>query len=151
METIHTRAVSLLAALSVFLLTTGCKGDVCNTPFGEGGVINLSLPDFAPLLNVGGAVIVTHDNYGFDMGHRGILVRHTSLYEFAAFDCSCPYDRDITLLPIEGWNGAVLECPSCGSRFETEYGNPLDGAATSCPLYQYTTHFDGYYTLEIYN
>ena len=118
------------------------RDNICDTPFGEGGVIDIYQPDFIVLANVGGSVTINR-------GHKGIFVRRISFSEFTAFDCTCPNDHEVRLLPLEGWGGAVIRCDTCGSRFETEYGNPLDGAATSCPLYEYRTHFDGT-ILEIY-
>ena len=59
-----------------------------------------------------------------------------------------PY-HEVRLLADSDWGGSVLECPTCHSRFETEYGNPLEGSVTGCPLYQYNTQFDGY-RLTIY-
>lgn len=151
MAIIRMKTNSILAIALLVAALSSCKSDVCDTPFGEGGVFDLSLPSFSPLIPVGGTMVIHYDNYGFEVGHRGIFVRHATLYEFVAFDCTCPKDHDIALQPADGWDGAVLECPACGSKFETEYGNPLDGAETSCPLYSYTAHYDGGYVLEIYN
>lgn len=127
----------------VTILLAGCSRDtLCNTPFGEGGKIDIYQPDFAALQSVGGTVTVNR-------GYKGIFVRRVSFSEFVAFECACPNDHEERLKPLEGWDGAVLECPVCGSKYETEYGQPLDGAASGCPLYEYYTHFDGY-ILEIY-
>ena len=128
--------------ISLLFLTACSKDNICDTPFGEGAVIDINMPDFAALQTVGGTVTVNR-------GYKGIFVRRVSYGEFVAFECACPHCHDVRLLPLEGWDGAVLECPTCHSLFETEYGNPLEGATTSCQLYQYYTHFDGY-ILEIY-
>lgn len=128
--------------LMLFFLFACSKDNTCDTPFGDGAQIDINMPDFAALQTVGGTVTVNR-------GYKGIFVRRVSYGEFVAFECACPHCHDERLLPLEGWAGAVLECPSCHSLFETEYGNPLEGAATSCPLYQYYTQFDGY-ILNIY-
>lgn len=111
-----------------------CGGDRCNTPFGEGDSFDIN--QFSELNNPGGAVVINR-------GHKGILVRRISYNDFIAFECTCPRDHEVRLQSVEGWNYAIVYCPTCGSRFETEYGNPIDGSATGCPLYQYNTSFDG--------
>ncbi len=126
----------------LFFLFACSKDNVCDTPFGDGAVIDINMPDFASLQTVGGTVTVNR-------GYKGIFVRRVSYSDFVAFECACPKCHEVRLLPYDGWDGSVLECPDCHSLFETEYGNPLEGAATSCLLYQYYTHFDGY-ILEIY-
>lgn len=127
--------------LITFLLFSSCAPD-CNTPFGEGAVIDTYQPEFASLSNVGGTVIINR-------GYKGIFVRRVSYSEFVAFECACPHCREVRLLPLDGWEGEVLECPDCKSRYETLYGQPLEGAASGCPLYEYRTHYDGI-LLEIY-
>lgn len=140
----HCLAPLLLFLLFAFIFfSSSCSRDsVCNTPFGVGGDIDITQPDLASLQSVGGTVTINR-------GYKGIFVRRISYGEFVAFECACPHCHEVRLLPYEGWEGSVLECPTCHSLFETEYGNPLEGAATSCPLYQYYTHFDGY-ILSIY-
>jgi len=134
-------SLSLLLLL-IPLLFASCTPDRCRTPFGDGGTLDITMPDFADLASVGGSVTINR-------GHKGIFVRRTSYTSFVAFECACPAGCDVRLLPDGDWGGAVLECPTCHSRFETEYGNPLEGSATGCPLYEYSTHFDGY-LLTIY-
>lgn len=127
-----------LFALTTIILLAGCsREDSCNTPFGEGAQIDIYMPDFASLQNVGGTVTVNR-------GHKGIFVRRISYSEFVAFECACPNDHEVGLQPLEDWNGEVLKCPSCGSMYETINGQPLEGAASGCPLYEYYTSFDGY-------
>lgn len=128
--------------IALALLVAACVPDRCNTPFGEGGSIDITMPDFAALTSVGGSLTINR-------GYKGIFVRRTSYTDFVAFDCACPNDHDVRLLVDSDWGGSVLECPTCHSRFETEYGNPLEGSVTGCPLYQYNTRFDGY-RLTIY-
>ena len=129
------RGMALLF-ISVFSLFTSCSTDSCDTPFGSGGVIDIYQPEFVSLTNVGGTVTVNR-------GYKGIFVRRVSFSQFVAFECACPHCHEVRLVPDPDWGGAVLQCPSCNSRFETEYGNPLDGAATGCPLFEYRTQFDG--------
>lgn len=129
--------------LLLILLLAGCSRDnICNTPFGEGGIIDITQPDFAALQSVGGTVTINR-------GYKGIFIRRISYTDFVAFECACPNDHEVRLLPLAGWDGGVLECPECHSRYETVNGQPLDGAISGCPLYDYYTRFDGY-MLEIY-
>lgn len=131
---------ALIVLLS--LLAVGCDPYQCSTPFGEGGQIDLSLPEFSPLLHPGGAVTINR-------GHKGIFVTRVSYSDFVAFDCACPNDNEVALRPDEEWGNSVLTCPTCQSRFNALDGTPLDGSATPCMLYQYGTSFDGHF-LDIY-
>ncbi|MBO4586376.1 MAG: hypothetical protein J5677_00980 [Bacteroidales bacterium] len=128
--------------ISLLFISSCSRDNVCDTPFGEGGLVDITQPDFAALQNVGGTVTVNR-------GYKGIFVRRISYGEFVAFDCACPHCHEVRLKPMEGWDGGVLECPECHSCYETVNGQPLEGAASGCMLYQYNTHFDGY-ILEIY-
>lgn len=125
------------------LLFTACVGERCDTPMGEGGTIDLLQPDFISLYNSPGATLA------INRGYRGIIVHCTNLEEYVAFDCVCPLDHTTRMLPDDDRAAVMLTCPQCGSRFELYFGNPLDGAATACPLRQYNTYYDGRY-LTIY-
>ena len=140
-----TRCIICVALPLTFHLSpfTSCSRDsVCNTPFGAGGVIDITMPDFASLQTIGGYLTVNR-------GYKGIFVRRISYSEFVAFECACPHCHEERLRPLAGWDGTVLQCPRDSSLFETLYGQPIEGSATPCPLYEYNTHFDGL-NLEIY-
>lgn len=144
------RLARIFRASLFFILPSSClifnsctHENICNTPFGEGAIINIYQPDFNALTNIGGTVTINR-------GYKGIFIRRTTFSDFVAFECACPNDNDVRLEPDPDWDGAVLRCRACGSLYETEYGQPLEGSASGCPLYEYNTHFDGY-TLEIYN
>lgn len=132
----------LISSLS-FIIFTACAGERCRTPFGEGGTIDLTQPDFINLYNNPGETLV------INRGYRGILVHCTNLSEYVAFECACPHCHEVGMTPDDPHRATVLVCPECGSRFEVFFGNPLDGALTSCMLYQYSTHYDGRF-LSIY-
>ena len=125
----------------LFFFFVSCGSDICRTPFGEGG--ELSQPDFVSLYNNPGETLV------INRGYRGIIVHCTNLSEYVAFDCVCPYCRNIGMQPDDSHRASLLECQQCGSRFDLFFGNPLEGAQTACMLYQYNTHYDGRY-LSIY-
>ena len=134
----------LLIFLFSFVTTfSSCGGDVCRTPFGECGELDLLKPDFLSLYNNPGETMV------INRGYRGILVHCTNISEYVAFECACPYCREVGMEPDDPHRASLLECSQCGSRFDVFFGNPLDGALTSCRLYQYNTHYDGRY-LSIY-
>ena len=120
------------------LLLAGCKADRCNTPIGSVGTIDLTLPEFSNLYNNPGGTLVIGN-----AGHKGVLVHCVAMGSYAAFECACPKDHEVRLVPNDDRYAVVLSCPSCGSRFEVIYGNPLEGSATGCPLYQYNTAYDG--------
>lgn len=130
----------LVAAVALFL--SGCHPDQCDTPFGIGGTIDLSMTEFHDLNTVGGALTVNR-------GHHGIFVTRTGVSDFVAFECSCPNGCDVRILPDEEWGNSILTCPVCSSRFSSLTGMPYDGSATPCPLYEYSTALDGQY-LTIY-
>lgn len=131
-----------MVALASFvsLIIYSCGTDRCKTPFGEGGEFDIN--QFGELSTVGGSVVINR-------GYKGILVRRVTYNDFVAFECACPNDHEVRLQSAEGWDYAIMVCPTCGSMFETEYGNPIDGSVAVCPLYQYNTSFDGR-TLSIY-
>lgn len=132
------RLLSLVAALAL----AGCVPDRCNTPFGEGAIINIREAQYAELMNVGGALAINR-------GHRGIVITRVGFSQFVAFELACPADHDVALDSIAGWGYSMLQCPVCASRFYAQTGLPLDGSSTYCPLYEYSTSFDGA-MLEIY-
>lgn len=120
------------------LLATACVDDRCNTPFGEGAVIDVASAEYSILATVGGTATVNR-------GHRGIIVRCDGQGSYSAFEMSCPNDNDTRMLPDERDYAVMLTCPACGSSFDIIYGNPMKNSATPCPLFQYSTSFDGQY------
>lgn len=125
-------AIALLVALA-----GACTPDRCSVPFGEGGTFDVTMPDFSPLSHVGGTMAIG------GIGLMGVQVTRTSYSDFVAFELTCPADHEVRLEVDPAWGGSILQCPVCGSRFNALDGTPFNGAATSCPLYQYSTAFDG--------
>ena len=132
-----------LLPIAVLLLFVACNPERCNTPFGAGGTIDLTMPDFAPLAHVGGSMSVG------GIGYQGVHITRTSYSDFVAFELACPNDHEARLESDPDWGGSILVCPVCSSKFNALDGTPLNGSSTPCPLYEYSTHFDGR-TLEIY-
>ncbi len=131
--------------LGLALLFCGCHVDRCTTPFGEGGELDLLMPEFFNLYNNPGGTLVINRGYR----NTGILVHCMNLGEYVAFGCVCPHCQDQVLQPDDAQRATLLTCPDCGSRFEVYFGNPIEGSQTSCPLFQYNTRYDGRY-LSIY-
>lgn len=130
------RIERLIVVVVALLLLAGCKRDVCDTPIGEVG--DIMLTDYPDIFNnVGGTIVLNR-------GHRGVLVRCEAFGQYAAFECSCPNDHDVRMLPDDDHSAMMLTCPSCGSRFELINGNPLEGSSASCPLHRYSTSVEGY-------
>ena len=126
-----------LAIIALAALFCACHTDHCDTPFGLGGSIDVTMPDFAPLSNVGGSMSVG------GIGNKGVHVTRISYSDFVAFDLVCPNDHNVRLEADADWGGSILTCPVCSSRFNALDGTPFNGASTPCPLYQYSTSFDG--------
>lgn len=125
------------------LLLSSCGDNRCRTPFGDGGELDLLQPDFINLYNNPGETLV------INRGYRGILVHCINYSEYVAFECACPHCRNVGMSPDDPRRASILVCPQCDSRFDVFFGNPLEGAQTSCTLYQYNTHYDGRH-LSIY-
>lgn len=124
--------------IAAMLLAVGCKGHRCDTPIGAANcVIDPNSPLYNRLNNVGGYEYLIG-------GNKGLFVLRTAYNEFVAYERTCPYCKNVAVEAMEGWDGAVLECPSCGSKFNTySDGEALDGSMTACPLYEYSTIYEG--------
>lgn len=137
-----TASNKILLILGMLILTgsfCGCGDERCSTPIGEAYcVLEPDSPLYYSLNTVGGYEYLVG-------GHRGLVVIRTALDEFVCYERSCPACHDVAVEVSKDWGSGVLECPQCGSRFSvyTE-GVPLDGSITRCPLYQYSTTYDGF-------
>lgn len=122
----------------VFTLIAGCNKDrSCDVPIGESRcTLDLTLPSNSSLLDINGYLYI----HG---GNKGICLTHPSINEFVALERTCPNDHGTAVVMRDDSDGLILECPVCGSRFLSIDGTPLDGSATSCSLYQYSTRLDG--------
>ena len=126
----------------VFVLSS-CKGKECNVPI---GVTNFRVEPnsayYSGLNNVGGYMYFTG-------GYNGVVVVRTGYYSFVAYERACPADTGQVKVS-DDWGSSILQCPKCGSCFIVEAdGTPMDGSATPCALYQYSTHYSGG-VLEVY-
>ena len=126
-----------LLLLSLLLLSACGKND-CRVTIGETNFsIRPNEAEYFGLNNPGGYLYLTG-------GHRGIVVVRLAYDRFVAFERTCPEDNSTPVEISSDWGSSLLECPKCHSCFVVENdGIPLDGAATSCPLYQYNTIYSG--------
>lgn len=140
----------LLILLFCSFIVTGCNKDddrnnssrVPNVPTDQ--IININLPSYNALSNVGGFAYVQG-------GSRGIVVYRLSQDQFAAFDRHCTYQvsEGCTIEVDEGTFAIDEEC--CESVFEIINGTPVEGLAQR-PLLQYNTQFNpNANTLRIFN
>lgn len=128
-----------LCLLAVALLFTACvNNNECKVSIGDATFqCDPNSAAYSGLNHVGGYEYFTG-------GHRGVVVVRLSLTEFMAFERTCPCDNDSRVVVSSDYGAQVLECPTCHTLFSTNnYGNPMDGAATRCPLYQYSTRYTG--------
>ncbi len=126
--------VLLLASINVACERDGqCSVSIGSTNF----TIEPNSAYYYGLNNVGGYMYLTG-------GHRGVVVVRTAYDRFVAYERTCPDDNTSAVVVSGDWGSAILECPECHSCFIVEAeGMPLEGSATSCPLYQYSTMYSG--------
>ncbi len=136
---------SILLLSLVFFSTSACdKENQNNIPNVYVSInINPTSALYSHLSVIGGWEYLTG-------GYRGILVYHSSLDEFVAFDRACTYDykKENARIEVEA-NGLTMIDSCCGSRFLILDGSPVNGPA-NVSLKQYRTSYDGY-NLSIYN
>lgn len=130
-----------------FLLLSGCNKNNINPvpsiPFDM--TIDINLPSYNDLINVGGYAYVVG-------GSRGIIVYRRSIDEFVAFDRHSPEDEEGVcpqpLIPDPD-NFLILEDSCSNARFSLYDGSPQSGS--SFGLRQYQTIYNGSNLLRIYN
>lgn len=139
MKALWLKIIHLALCIVPLLLWVSCnKGERCYVPI---GLTNFEIyPNdayYAGLNNVGGYMFL----HG---GHHGVAVVRLAYDQFAAYERTCPVDSNAAVVVSSDWGGQLLECPVCHTLFVTANdGLPLDGGATTCPLYQYSTSYSG--------
>ena len=129
------------------LFYSGCKKNnqnpVPSIPFDI--TIDINLPSYNDLINVGGYAYVNG-------GSRGIIVYRRSIEEFVAFDRHSPEDEagncPQPLVPDPD-NFLILEDSCSNARFSLYDGSPQSGS--SFGLRQYQAIYNGSNLLRIYN
>ncbi len=124
--------------MSILAFTACGRENQCNISIGNTNFqIEPNSAGYPELNNPGGYMY-------FSGGHRGVVIIRTALDHFVAFERTCPEDNTSSVSVSDEWGSTLLECPTCHSRFLVESnGLPLEGSATSCPLYEYSTSYSG--------
>lgn len=127
----------LLCLLALLALFAGCeKWSSCRVPIGDATCqIDPNSPLYPGLNIVGGYEYIVG-------GYSGIVVSRTGMYDFRAYERSCPVDTG-RLEMAEGFGNIVLECPKCHARFNTYDCCPLQGSSTSCFIAEYNAYYSG--------
>lgn len=108
-------------------------------------LINISLPEYIDLQNVGSYAFVNG-------GSKGIIVYRVSQEQFIAFDRHSPADASFNCpMPLTPREDNFLELSdSCSTaRFSLLDGSAIEGSDVG--LRQYMTYFDGSSKVRIYN
>lgn len=133
------------AFLSVgIMLCTACEPNNCHVTIGNANFsCNPNSAAYPGLNHVGGYE-------AFTGGHRGIMVIRLSQTDFVAFERTCPCDNNSRVDISPDYGCMALQCPTCGSLYSVnDFGYPMSGSSSSCPLHQYTTNYTGG-TLYVY-
>jgi hypothetical protein len=132
-------ATHIVAVIALAILAVACGHEQrCNVPIGMTNfTIEPNSAYYSGLNNVGGYMYLTG-------GHRGVVVVRTAIDHFVAYERTCPADSTTAVEVTSDWGSSILECPKCHTLFVVNAdGYPMDGGATACPLYQYSTAYSG--------
>lgn len=132
-------ATHIVVIIAVTVLAAACgRESRCYVPIGlTNFTIEPNSAYYSGLNNVGGYMYLTG-------GHRGVVIVRTAYDHFVAFERTCPADSTTAVNISDEFGSSLLECPKCHTLFVTKAdGYPMDGGATACPLYQYSTSYSG--------
>lgn len=146
MQTASNLHIFLLTAI-VLIAATGCernKNDVIPDVYVD-FQISLNDPEFSDLSAPGNHALVnaSTNNIGYPAaGHasKGIIIYHSSMWEFLAFDRTCPHDF-VTSGKVVAVNvdGIYAVCPDCDTHYALpSFGTPSSGPGRY-PLKNYRT------------
>lgn len=140
----------LLGLLLLFLGAQSCKDDnpytgECYIPeVSVNELLNLSLPEYFPLQNLGEYILL-------ESGNRGIFVVHNYDDKYYALERTCPYKSDnncaqvsvdsVNLQLVCGQHTDTGFVKCCGSSFQFN-GLVIQGPSR-CNLKAYRVNFDG--------
>ncbi len=137
-----------IAFLFVLFLAYSCSNDngnlnniLPNIPVNE--TIFLNNPQFINLQVVGG--------WAYSQGGiKGILIYHSSINNYVAFDRACPHLTPQSCSQMNVENSIVMVCSCDGSEFSILDGSPLSDGVRY-PAKQYRVSLIGPETLSITN
>ncbi len=96
--------------------------------------IDINQPDMQDLLPVGGKVFVNG-------GHRGIVIYHSSIDKFEAYDRACTYHPYSESHVIESSKWGVLTCDNCASEYALYADAITIKGPASIALHKYTVTY----------
>lgn len=136
----------ILGILLLFAISCKKKNQQHPVPYvATDMTINITLPSYSELQNVGGYAFVNG-------GSRGIIVYRRSVEEFVAWDRHSPNDPDGTCsngLSPDSDNFLQLNDPCSDGTYSLYDGSPLSNSEYG--LRQFSTSFNGTDQLRIYN
>lgn len=147
----------LLLTIALWVVT-GCeanKNDVIPDVYVD-FQISLFDPEFADLSAPGNHALVSSstNNIGYPAaGHagKGIILYHATMWEFLAFDRTCPHDfvnngKSVAV----NVDGIYAVCPDCGTNYALpSFGTPVSGPGRY-PLKNYRVNFN-YPLIRVWN
>jgi len=144
----------ILVFISVLFLA--CSNDSTNrNPYLQdidfGFEINLNLPLYSPLTNIGSVVLINNNGVGI----KGVYVIRTisTEFPFQAFEASCPNHEPNSCSTLIA-NGQVATCSCEGFKYSLFTGQPFNIPEDGSRYYdmkQYRTRFSGGNTVFISN
>ncbi|MFN3917546.1 MAG: Rieske 2Fe-2S domain-containing protein [Flavobacteriales bacterium] len=130
--------------LVLFLSESGCRKNRNLIPFVPVDVyINLNLPQYSSLNNIGGWMYL-------DGGSKGLLVYRRTTEEIIAYDRHCTYniENPCGAATVDS-NDVTITCHCDGSQYQLYNGTVIKGPA-SLALHRYQVNFNGT-VVHIYN
>lgn len=98
--------------------------------------IPLNQPEFEEITTIGNSMFITG-------GVRGIIIYHSNVNEYKAYDRNCSFQPSETCSTIDSINSTLAFCECCDSKFLiNQSGYPTDGSAL-LPLKEYYTSLSG--------
>ncbi|MAR40130.1 MAG: hypothetical protein CMD22_05645 [Flavobacteriales bacterium] len=98
--------------------------------------IPINQPEYSDLDAIGNTIFITG-------GVKGILIYHSNVNDYRAFDRNCSYEPSSDCAFIDSVNSTIASCSCCTSMFLIDQdGIPANGPAL-LPLKEYRTTLSG--------
>ncbi len=138
----------LLSGVFLILFCSRDKNDVIPDVYVD-FYIDLNDPEFFDLNAVPNAVTVSYmtNNIGYRAAgydSNGIIIYRADLYQFYAFDRTCPHDYAENGLSVKvNIDGIYAVCPQCSTYYALPAGGMPSSGPGRYPLKNYRTAFSG--------
>ena len=96
--------------------------------------IPVNQPEYADLEAIGGAIFING-------GVKGIIVYHSNVNEYIAFDRNCSFDPSSTCAKIDSISSTTAFCGCCSSVFLLDQNGVAANGPALLPLKKYYTSF----------